>query len=141
MIVIIIGLLANSRGIFSTNMQIDKIIIDKASEINNYINKDDEILVLGTSSYYYLLFDKQPEFKYFFQYPIIKYNEKIREEIEKYIINERPKVIINEEYRKFDIYGHQTDEQIYGNKILEEITKNYEEYDIGVIKYYVLKEE
>ena len=140
-IVIIIGSLAKSSGIFSKKMKIDKIIIDKASEINSYINKDDEILVLGTSSYYYLLFDMQPEFKYFFQYPIIKYDEKIKEEIEKYIINERPKVIINEEYRKFDIYRHQTDEQIYGNKILEEITKNYEEHDIGGIKYYVLKGE
>lgn len=128
------------KGIFSKKMIIDQLVIDKVNEINNYIDEDDEILVLGNNSYYYLLFNKQPQFKYFFQYPIIEYDEKIREETEKYIIEKKPKVIIDEKYKNFATFGQKTFEQINGKKIVEEITQNYEEHDIGVIKYYVLKE-
>lgn len=128
------------KGIFLKQIKLHKILVEKINEVNNYIDEDDEILVLGNNSYYYLLFDKQPEFKYFFQYPIIEYDEKIREETEKYIIEKKPKVIIDEKYKNSATFGQKTFEQINGKKILEEITQNYEEHDIGLIKYYVLKE-
>lgn len=139
--VIAIGLSIKTKGIFSNKMKIDQKIINKVSEVKNYIDKDDEILVLGNNSYYYLLFDKQPEFKYFFQYPIIKYDEKIKEETEKYIIEKKPKVIIDEKYKNFATFENETFEQVNGKRIVEEIEKNYEEHDIGIIKYYVLKGE
>lgn len=110
-------------------------------EINNYIGKDDEILVLGNNSYYYLLFSKQPKFKYFFQYPIIKYDETIKDETEKYIIEKKPKIIIDEHYKNATKFGYETFEQIHGKELLEKILKSYEEHNIGIIKYYVLKEK
>ena len=129
------------KGIFSRKMLIDQIVIDKVSEINNYLDEDDKILVLGNNSYYYLLFKKQPDFKYFFQYPLIKYDEKIKDETVQYIKENKPKVIIDEEYKDIDICGQQLNIQAYGEKLSEEVTKNYEEHDIKLLKYYVLKGE
>lgn len=128
------------KWIFLKQIKLHKIVIERVDEVNNYLNKEDKILVLGNNSYYYLLLNRQPQFKYFFQYPIIEYDEKIREETEKYIIEKKPKVIIDEKYKNFATFGQKTFEQINGKKIVEEITQNYEEHDIGVIKYYVLKE-
>ena len=141
MTVITIGLSIKSKGIFSNKIKVDKIVINRIGEVNNYIDENDEILVLGNNSYYYLLFDKQPGFKYFFQYPIMKYDKKINDDIEKYIIEKKPKVIIDEEYRDWDMFEQAVNIQTYGEKILEEITQNYEEHNVGGIKYYVLKGE
>ena len=129
------------KGIFSKKMLIDQLVIDKVSEINNYLDEDDKILVLGNNSYYYLFFNKQPEFKYFFQYPLIKYDEKIKDETAQYITENKPKVIIDEEYKDMDTCGQQLNIQAYGEKLSEEVTKNYEEHDIKLLKYYVLKGE
>ena len=60
------------KGIFIVQMKLDEIVINKVSEVKKYIDEDDELLVLGNNSYYYLLFDKIPETKYFFQLPIIE---------------------------------------------------------------------
>ena len=113
------------------------------SEIKNYIGKDDEILVLGNNSYYYLLFDKLPETKYFFQLPIIEYDSKVKDEIEKYIIEEKPEVIINEIRYNFNNITFEDDllEPQYGKIVYDEITKNYECHNLGSVTYYVLKGE
>ena len=129
------------KGIFSKKMLIDQLVIDKVSEINNYLDEDDKILVLGNNSYYYLFFNKQPEFKYFFQYPLIKYDEKIKDETAQYITENKPKVIIDEDYKDMDTCGQQVNIQTYGEKLSEEVLKNYEEHDIKLLKYYVLKGE
>ena len=112
-----------------------------SNEIKNYINEEDEIIVLGNRSYYYLLFDKMPNFKYFFQVPIINYDQKIKDETEKYIIENRPKVIINEMYDQYGTLENDILQIVYGKEVLNEILNNYEEYDNGIIKYYVLKDE
>lgn len=112
-------------------------------EIQNYIGKDDEILVLGNNSYYYLLFDKLPETKYFFQLPIIEYDNKIKDEIEKYIIEEKPKIIINEIRYNFNNITFEDDllEPQYGQMVYNEITNNYEFHNLGSVTYCVLKGE
>lgn len=133
--------LKGRQGLFSKIMEKEESIINNTKEIVDYIDEDDDILVLGNNSYYYLLFNKQPKFKYFFQYPIIKYDEKIREETERYIIEEKPKIIIDEKYKNNEIYGNDTFESVYGERIVEELIKNYEEHDIKIIKYYVLRGE
>lgn len=111
------------------------------SEIKNYIGKDDEILVLGNNSYYYLLFDKLPETKYFFQLPIIEYDSKIKDKIERYIIEEKPEVIINEIRYNFNNITFEDDllEPQYGKIVYDEITKKYECHNLGSVTYYVLK--
>lgn len=113
------------------------------NEIKNYIDRDDEILVLGNNSYYYLLFDKLPETKYFFQLPIIEYDSKIKDEIEKYIIEEKPEVIINEIRDNVNDKAFENDilESKYGKMVYDEITKNYECHNLGSVTYYVLKGE
>lgn len=137
----VFSITTKSKGIFSKKMLIDQLVIDKVSEINNYLNEDDKILVLGNNSYYYLIFNKKPNFKYFFQYPLIKYDEEIIDETAKYIMENKPKVIIDEEYNDINICGQQVNVQTYGEKISEVIFQNYEEHDIKLIKYYVLKGE
>lgn len=132
---------SHNRGIFLKQLKIHKIVIERISEINNYLNEEDKILVLGNNSYYYLLLNRQPDFKYFFQYPIMEYDEKIKEETEKYVLESRPKVIINERFRRLDMYSQEADVKTFVDKILEVINQNYEEHDIGVVKYYVLKEQ
>lgn len=113
------------------------------SEIKNNIGKDDGILVLGNNSYYYLLFDKIPETKYFFQIPIIDYDSKIKDEIEKYIIEEKPKVVINE--LRYNINNMTCNDELledqYGKIVYDEINKNYEYHNLGLVTYYVLKGE
>lgn len=114
----------------------------KVSEIENYINEDDEILVLENNSYYYLIFNKIPNTKYFFQTPIIKYDEKIKNETEKYIIEKKPKVIINEiRYSKETVFERDVLEQKFGKVIYDVITQNYEYHSLNNITYYVLKGE
>ena len=110
------------------------------SEIKNYIGKDDEVLVLGNNSYYYLLFNKIPNTKYFFQALIIDYDSKIKDETEKYIIEKKPKVIINEiRYSNSITFEDDVLESQYGKNIYDEITKNYECHNLGSVTYYVLK--
>lgn len=114
------------------------------NEVKKYIDKDDAILVLGNNSYYYLIFDKLPNTKYFFQLPIIEYDSKIKDEIEKYIIEEKPKVIINEIRDNFDkkIFEYDILKPQYGKRVYDEITKNYECHNLNYsVTYYVLKGE
>ena len=39
------------------------------------------------------------------------------------------------------MYSQEADVKTFVDKILEVINQNYEEHDIGVVKYYVLKEQ
>ena len=59
------------------------------------------------------------------------------------IINERPKVIINEIRYNFNniIFEDDLLEPQYGKIVYDEITKNYECHNLGSVTYYVLKGE
>ena len=109
----------------------EKAEIDK---IRQYLDEDDEILVLGNNSYYYIYLDKYPEFKYFFQMPIIFYDDNIAEETKKYVYNNKPKVIVNEVSSSIEII-----KKIYGEELVNIIDENYEEHK-NIIDYYVYKE-
>ncbi len=104
-------------------------------EIKTYINQEDKILVLGNQPYYYIYLDKQPEFKYFFQMPIIMYDRAIAEETQKYVYDKKPKIIID----TINIYNKNA-QILYGMKLIEIIEGNYEKHENGVITYYVLKD-
>lgn len=114
-------------------------IRNSISEIKNDMDDEDEMLVLGNKSYFYLLFDKVPNCKYFFQIPIIHYDKKIKDETEKYIIEKRPKIIFYENYYEYIGTDNDILKLLYGKKIFEELINNYEKHDNGIIKYYVLK--
>lgn len=124
---------SKQRGIFAVNSEIWDYAKTKISELKNYIDKDDEILVLGNQSYYYIFFNKQPKFKYFFQTPIIEYDETIRKDTEKYIKEKKPQIIIKPNVK--DDF-----EDIYGQEIIKELNQKYEERDIGIFRYCILKE-
>ena len=51
-----VGCQTEFKGIFIMQMKFDKIVINKVSEAKNYIDEDDELLVLGNNSYYYFSF-------------------------------------------------------------------------------------
>lgn len=124
---------SRQRGIFSVKQKIWDYAKTRISEIKNYIDGDDEILVLGNQSYYYIFFEKQPKFKYFFQTPIIEYDETIRKDTEKYIKEKQPKIIIKPNVKN-DF------EDIYGQEIIKVLNEKYEERDIRIFKYCILKE-
>lgn len=133
--------LKNINGIFTRTMKVEQYIIQKTSEISNYLEEDDNILVLGNNSYYYLILEKQPKFRYFFQCPIIEYDEKIKNETEKYILEEKPKIIIDEKDMRRQVSEDEELKRIYGESIETIIKTNYEEHDINFMRYFVLKEE
>lgn len=99
---------------------------------HQYLNEEDQILVLGNNSYYYLYLNKQPKFKYFFQYPIIIYNNHIAIETLNYIKTERPKLIIkNLSDMQIKLFGNEVE------KILEE---DYNYIENNQLSYWKLKE-
>lgn len=140
MTLISIELVSFSNFMKNRNLYYEK-IRNFSNEIKENIKVEDKILVLGNKSYYYLLFDKIPDCKYFFQFPIIHYDLKIKDEIEKYIIEKQPKIIINEMKDKYGTDENDIMQLVYGNNVLEKILNNYVEHNIGTIKYYVLKGE
>lgn len=103
-------------------------------EIDKYLDKDDELFVLGNDESCYLILNRQPRFKYFFQNPIFIYNDEIIQETEKYLTTKMPKVILKYITENEELFEEKS-ENI--NKMLNE---NYEEFDRGKLKYYVLKE-
>lgn len=104
-------------------------------EIDKYLDKDDELFVLGNNESCYLILDRQPQFKYFFQTPIFMYNDEVIKETENYLNTKMPKVILKYTTENKELFEEKC-ENI--NKMLNEY---YEEYDKGKIKYYVLKEK
>ncbi len=103
-------------------------------EINNYMDEDDELFVLGNDESCYIILNKQPKYKYFFQTPIFLYDKQILEDAVKYIYYAKPKVVFKSTTNNKMLF-----EKICKNA--DEILNNeYEEHDKGIFKYYVLKE-
>lgn len=103
-------------------------------EIGKYLSDTDELFVLGNDVGCYVLLDKQPRFKYFFQTPIFMYDRNILIETEKYVEKNKPKVIL----KAMSDYEELFDKNI--KKINEILSNEYEEHDKIMFKYYVLKE-
>lgn len=107
-------------------------VAPKLEEIKKeYIKEGDEILTLGNDVWMHIHLNKFPEFKYFFQYPIIKYDEKISQETIQYIKEKRPKVIFIGEVDIIELM-----------KNIEPFLKeNYIHYTSSTIRhYFVLKD-
>ena len=123
-------------GIFSRIAQNGEVINHELDEVKKYLNKDDEIIVLGNQPYYYIYLNKYPKCKYFFQLPIILYDNSIKEEVQNYIIKNKPKIVI-----KY-IMGHSEENfnYIYGKELEDYINNRYIEYANNQFKYYVLKD-
>ena len=123
-------------GIFSRIAQNGEVINHELDEVKKYLNKDDEIIVLGNQPYYYIYLNKYPKCKYFFQLPIILYDNSIMEEVQNYIIKNKPKIVI-----KY-IMGHSEENfnYIYGKELEDYINNRYIEYANNKFKYYVLKD-
>ncbi len=136
---IVFGILcdiSNSFKSFSLAEQKGKIIKEQLDILKKYLNDNDEIIVLGNQPYYYIYLNKQPKYKYFFQLPIMLYDETIKEENKNYIIRNKPKLIV-----KY-MQGYKEDDfnRIYGVDLDSYIRNTYDEYVSRNFKYYVLKE-
>ena len=128
--------ISNNFKIFSLAETNGKVTNEQLNELKKYLNEDDEIIVLGNQPYYYMYLNKQPKCKYFFQLPIILYDESIKEENKNYIMNNNPRIIIK--YMKG--YKEEDFNRIYGMDLDSYIKSTYDEYISRDFKYYVLKE-
>ena len=99
--------------------------------------QNDEMIVLGNQPYYYIYLDKQPQYKYFFQLPIMLYDSSIREENLNYIMQNNPKMLI----KYMEGYSEEKFNEIYGIDLENYIRNNYEEHVSKKFKYYVLNEK
>ena len=128
--------ISNNFKIFSLAETNGKVTNEQLNELKKYLNEDDEIIVLGNQPYYYMYLNKQPKCKYFFQLPIILYDESIKEENKNYIMNNNPRIIIKymKDYKEEDF------NRIYGMDLDSYIKSTYDEYISRDFKYYVLKE-
>lgn len=130
-----INISSKQRGVLSSSSRVGNFVKLEINEIGKYIKEDDEILVLGNKSFHYILLDKQPKFKYFFQLPIIEYDKNIAKEVEKYIEEKKPKVLIKQK----DITDEEF-EKFYNLKTINYLKEKYEKYQLISADYYVLKE-
>lgn len=121
------------NGIFSETLKDEKEFIEEVNRAKQYIKEDDEILYLGNMSGTYKILGKQPKFKYFFQTPIIGYDKDIKLETKKYIQENKPNIIIedNDTKKYYRFYG----------EIIDYINENYELKEEGIVKVHVLKEQ
>ena len=120
-------------GNFNKFKEDNKIIINDMNQVKELIKEDDEVLALGNSCWYYLLLNKIPRCKYFFQTPIISYDtENILKCVNNYIKESRPKVLI----RHKDLYSVNCLRK-NGFEINKE---EYQKYNTKFFEYYVLKE-
>lgn len=136
---IVFGILcdiSNSFKSFSLAEQKGKIINEQLDVLKKYLNDNDEIIVLGNQPYYYIYLNKQPKYKYFFQLPIMLYDETIKEENKNYIIRNKPKLIV----KYMQGYTEDDFNRIYGVDLDSYIRNTYDEYVSRNFKYYVLKE-
>ena len=104
-------------------------------EINQYLDEKDELFVLGNDESCYILLNKQPRFKHFFQTPIFVYNREIIKETEEYIKENKPKVIVKKTTNNNKLF----DDECQG--ITEILDNDYNRYDKKILTYYVLKDE
>ena len=123
---------ATYNGICSLDAKMGNYIKECLDQIKTNIDEDDAILVLGNQPYYYIYLEKEPNFKYFFQTPIVLYNRDIEYETQNYIIDKKPKVIILECDNIMEKYFKVETKNIIEN--------NYQKYNDKILKYYVLKE-
>ena len=124
-------------GIFSRIAQNGEVINQELDELKKYLKEDDEMIVLGNQPYYYIYLDKQPQYKYFFQLPIMLYDSSIREENLNYIMQNNPKMLI----KYMEGYSEEKFNEIYGIDLENYIRNNYEEHVSKKFKYYVLNEK
>lgn len=127
--------ISKKLGVKSDVAKESEIIKEKLDKVKSQLEKNDEIIVLGNEPYYYIYLEKYPKFKYFFQIPIISYDEQIKQDTQNYILNEKPKAIIKD----FTSYDEQEFIGLYGNEIENYINKEYQEYGEGRFKYYIKK--
>ena len=105
------------------------------NEVKSLLNDEDEILVLGNNSWYYLELEKQPKCKYFFQFPIIIYNNKeISSKIDNYIKANKPRMLIQNK----DLESKRVLKA--GGIDMKNYSNEYEKYETNFFEYYVLKE-
>ena len=134
-IVILVGILvfltintifAYKRNIsIKLNYQATYIELDSIKE--KWLNKDEEILVLGNDSFIYLYLDTYTSFKYFFQYPILNYDKNIGIETKQYILNNNPKII----------FIRQKEMQYIIDEIKDYIDENYTKCIGKIGEYYI----
>lgn len=96
-------------------------------------DNDYECLIIGNKPELYVYLDKYTDFKYFFQYPIAKYDESIIKETVDYIKNEKPKLIMIKGIKDEDFNTIITDE------LKQTIINNYNYYYENKLSYYLLK--
>ena len=128
--------ISKDLGIFSRTAKDGANTNYELDELKKYLENDDEIIVLGNQPYYYIYLNRYPKCKYFFQLPIILYDESIKEENKNYIMNNNPRIIIKymKDYKEEDF------NRIYGMDLDSYIKSTYDEYISRDFKYYVLKE-
>lgn len=128
--------ISKKTGIFSRMSQNGELINNELDKLKKYLNEEDEIIVLGNQPYYYMYLNKYPKFKYFFQLPIILYDNSIKDEAQNYIMENKPKMVI-----KYMVgYGEKVFNNIYGKELEDYINNKYNEYESYQFKYYVLKD-
>ena len=128
--------ISKKTGIFSRMSQNGELINNELDKLKKYLNEEDEIIVLGNQPYYYMYLNKYPKFKYFFQLPIILYDNSIKDEAQNYIMENKPKVVI-----KYMVgYSEKVFNNIYGKELEDYINNKYNEYESYQFKYYVLKD-
>lgn len=103
-------------------------------EITSNITEEDfEFLVIGNNCYTYLIIDKYPKFKYFFQYPVVKYDENIIKETIQYIKTNKPKLILLSGVLRMD------SGIIYTEELLNVLKENYKYFNEKGMEYFILK--
>ena len=136
MILVMVNKISKDTGVFSMVAQNGEGTNQELDELKKYLKEDDEVIVLGNQPYYYIYLNKYPKCRYFFQLPIILYDNSIKDEVQNYIMENKPKIII-----KY-ISGHSEEEfnSIYGKEIEDYINDRYNEYTNKEFKYYVMKD-
>ncbi len=122
---------------YSGILQNGKVVNQELDKLKEYLKEDDEMIVLGNQPYYYIYLNKQPQYKYFFQLPIMLYDNSIKEKNKKYIMENNPKMLI----KYMEGYSEEEFNEIYGRDLENYIRNNYEEHVSKNFKYYVLNEK
>ena len=122
--------------VFNDSLIRDENLFEKQMEcIKSKIDSTEyECLVIGNSAASYLYLDKYTNFKYFFQYPIAKYDDGIMKETVEYIKNKNPKLVIIKGIGKDETYVNITDD------LLKVLNQNYKRYYENWCEFYILKD-
>lgn len=129
--------ISKDLGIFSRTAKDGANTNYELDELKKYLENDDEIIVLGNQPYYYIYLNRYPKCKYFFQFPIILYDRSIKDEVQNYIVKNRPKIII----KYIQGYNEEDFRKMYGEDVDNFIKNKYKEHIQREFKYYVLEEK